>query len=59
MFKRFQQWMKDQGEYTPTPRPLVQKIIRNTALTVVSIVFAILLFFLILETLIEILYWIA
>ena len=59
MFKRFQQWMKDQGEYTPTPRPLFQKIIKNTTLTLVAVVFAIILFFLIFETIIEILYWMA
>lgn len=59
MFERFQRWMTDKGEHTPTPRPLVQKILSFTAIGLMFFICGVGLFIVGITTLIEILAWLA
>jgi len=51
----FQKWMTSKGEYTTTPRPLVQKILKVAAVGVVGSLALFTLVLLMIETVVEIL----
>ena len=51
--------MTNRGELTPTPRPLVQKIFKTVAIAILGFIMLIVLYLIVIETIIEILYWMA